>query len=84
MFLRSVSRRKLEGSIYNLTANSLFLSMLSVMKYTLYPDLRFVWGKFTIDYKRDKASGTLFEILNTTEDFDTFVSIYSFRYLTNK
>lgn len=84
MFLRSVSRRKLEGSIYNLTANSLFLSMLSVMKYALYPDLRFVWGKFTIDYKRDKASGTLFEILNTTEDFDTFVSIYSFRYLTNK
>lgn len=81
MFWRSIPRLKLEGTIYNLSQSPNFLSALSVMQYTHYAGYNFIWGKLSIDYKRDKATGTLFEMYKDSEDIANFNNIYGFRYL---
>lgn len=81
LFWRRVPRTILEGTLYGLISGGAHISLLSVFKYSLFPDLNFVFGKMEIDYKNNKVDGTLWEIWNDEESEANLPDHYIFNYL---
>jgi hypothetical protein len=81
LFWRRVPRTILEGTLYGLISAGNSISLLSVFKYSLFPDLNFVFGKMEIDYKNNKVDGTLWEIWNDNETDTDLPGHYIFNYL---
>jgi len=84
LFWRRIPRLKLEGYLYQLEQDDKILSALSVMTYTQFSGSQFASGKLSIDYRQDKASLTMFEMYNSSEDDDDLNEIYGFHYLYEK
>lgn len=93
LFLRRVSRTLLEGSFYGLISAEQekdyvdqpnHLSLLSVCRYTYFPEHNFIFGRLEIDYSQNMATGTLYEMYKDTEtDGDlTYVYVFQFLYST--
>lgn len=81
LFWRRVPRTILEGSFKGLTNPPNHISMLSVFKYTFFPDLNLVPGTMEIDYRNNRFTGTLWEIWNDNEVDADLSSTYIFKYL---
>jgi hypothetical protein len=81
LFWRRKPRTILEGTLYDLISTGNSISLLSVFKYSLFPDLNFVFGKMEIDYKNNKVNGTLWEIWNDNETDTDLPGHYIFNYL---
>ena len=81
LFWRRIPRTILEGTLYGLISSGVHLSLLSVFKYSFFPDLNFVWGRIEIDYKNNKVDGTLWEIWEDNEVDENLPEIYQFDYL---
>lgn len=81
LFWRRLPRTILEGSFYGLLSFANHVSMLSIFKYTYFPDLNFVAGTMEIDYRNNKFSGTLWEIWNDNETDADLSETYEFKYL---
>lgn len=84
LFLRRIPRLKLEGTMYHLEQDDKILSALSVLQYAQFTGSNFVSGKLTLDYSKDKATLTLFEMHNDSEEDTDLREIYGFRYLYEK
>lgn len=81
LFWRRITRTILDGNLVTLLNNGVHLSLANAIKYTLYPNLIFVWGLLTIDLKRSVATGTLYEFPNSTEADTDLIFSYDFKYL---
>lgn len=90
LFIRRISRTLLEGTFYGLIsppedAGGIdivdHLSIITVVRYTFFPDHNFIFGRLEIDYSNNWASGTLFEMYKDTETDADLTYYYTFQYL---
>src|SRR6185437_2753466 len=81
LFWRQKPRTVLEGTLYGIISETAHLSLISILKYSYFPTLNFVWGMLEIDYKNKTASGTLWEIWEDNEKDTDFPEHYLFNYL---
>lgn len=90
LFLRRISRTLLEGTFYGLisppqpTAGSDIvdhITILTVIRYTFFPDHNFIFGRLEIDYSNNNASGTLYEMYKDTEVDGDLTYYYTFQFL---
>lgn len=90
LFIRRISRTLLEGTFYGLIsppedAGGIdivdHISIISVIRYTFFPDHNFIFGRLEIDYSNNNASGTLFEMYKDTEADADLTYYYIFQYL---
>ncbi|HZW66940.1 MAG TPA: hypothetical protein VFF23_14700 [Hanamia sp.] len=81
LFWRRITRTVLEGTLYGLISSGTHISLLSVFKYSYFPELNFVFGKMEIDYKNNKVNGTLWEMWNDEETDVNLPGHYTFNYL---
>lgn len=81
-FWRRIVRSILEGTFYGLvSSDSDHASLLTVFNYTFFPGLNFVGGTMEIDYRNNRFSGTLWEIVEDSEVDADLTSNYEFKYL---
>lgn len=90
LFLRRIPRTLLEGNFYGLLSAEQekdyedqpnHLSLLSVCRYTYFPEHNFIFGRLEIDYSRNMASGTLYEMYKDTETDNDLSYVYTFQFL---
>lgn len=79
-FLRSISRTLLEGDFYGLQSPA-HVSMISLIRYTLFATHNFIFGRLEIDYRNNKFTATLYEMYKDTEADTDLVYNYIFKYL---
>jgi hypothetical protein len=87
LFWRKQQRYKVEANLLGLKQSGNLLSKSRIIRLGLtpYSDKTFVFGRLAIDYKRDSANATLFEIWDDAEVNDTdLTSVYEFKYLYEK
>lgn len=81
LFLRRIPRTLLEGTFHGLLSAGNQLSPLSVIQYTFFTDLNFIFGRLEIDYRNNSASGTLYELYKGIETDLDLSYFYLFQYL---
>jgi hypothetical protein len=81
LFWRQKPRSILEGTLYGAIKIGAYISLLSVIRYDYFPTLNFVFGKLEIDYRNNKAEGTLWEIWEDNERDSDVATQYKFEYL---
>lgn len=75
---RGMLRIKYEGEFVGLYQNSV-ASMLTIVKETFNPSKNYIFGLLSIDYKKNRLNGTLYEIYDSEEP--ALVSDYTFKYI---
>lgn len=85
LFWRRIPRTIIEGDVNGLAeiapgANK-HISALSIITFTMVPDVIFIFGRVEIDYRYDAWNGTAWEITNLAEIPADLLSSYEFRYL---
>ena len=87
LFWRKQQRYKVEANLLGLKQSGNLLSKSRIIRLGLtpYSDKTFVFGRLAIDYKRDSANATLFEIWDDAEVSDTdLTSVYEFKYILDQ
>lgn len=80
LYWRRKPRTIVEGNTFGLVQTG-HLSLLSTVRLSMLPGLRFIFGMCEIDYRNDSVRGTLWEIAEDTEVDADLVSSYEFKYL---
>jgi hypothetical protein len=80
LYWRRTPRTMVEGNTFGLVQAN-HLSILSTIRLTMLPGLRFIFGMCEIDYRNDSVRGTLWEIAEDTEVDGDLISSYEFKYL---
>lgn len=83
LFARRTANTIIEGTFYGLGQNNFHMNPGAIVTYTHFPNSRFIFGRVEIDYRNDKLNFTLYELYDTTVDFDSLVQVYEFKYLYN-
>lgn len=82
LFQRRITRTILEGSLHGLIYDNInTISAISILNSPNYIGLAFVFGQLEIDYRADKATGTLYEMYKQGEVDADLVDEYNFNYL---
>lgn len=81
LFWRKQARLKLEGALYGLTQGSAHISLLTAITFTYFPDKYSIWGMLEIDYRNNKAAGTVWEMYEDGEQDTDLREYYEFKYL---
>lgn len=80
LYWRRKPRTIVEGNSFGLVQGG-HLSILTQVRLTMLPGLRFIFGMCEIDYRNDSVRGTLWEIGDDTETDADLISSYEFKYL---
>lgn len=78
---RSKPRTIIEGTVNGISGGGYHISMLTRMTYDQMPGLNFLWGKLSIDYRNNQATGTMWEMYKDSEQYDDNPGEYSFNYI---
>lgn len=79
LIAHGTTRNKIEGTFYGLYQNGYAFSQLAAIQYDIFPGFYFIPGRTEIDYRNNKMTATIYEILAETEDVIT--ETYDFKYL---
>jgi len=93
LFYKRISRARLDGSLtgrtddggfkFPLAENDIHISLLSLLRYDIFPGLNFIWGLLTIDFENNTVKGTLYEIYGDAEinNDGLLKNTYTFTYI---
>lgn len=87
LFLRRIPRKKMEGVFYGLVqggiSNQVHISMLSIIFYTAFVDINFVFGSLSIDYRNNNCNNTLWQLYKPVppEADSSLANTYTFNYI---
>ncbi len=75
---RETTRTKVNGSFVGIYQTA-FVSLLCLLKTTYDPTKVYTFGQYSIDYKNNQFSGTLWELIDTAEP--VLADTYTFNYI---